>query len=66
MKPKVIVSLIVLLLAVIILFQNTQTVTLRFLFWQVSMSQVILMVLTLLIGFSLGYLATKFGKKHPQ
>jgi uncharacterized integral membrane protein len=40
---------------VIVLFQNTQVVSLRFLFWQVSMSQIILLPVILAVGIGAGY-----------
>ena len=46
-------------LFLIILVQNTQVVTFRFLMWEFSMSQIILVLLTTLIGIVLGYTAAK-------
>ena len=59
MKPKTIVILVLVALFLIILIQNTQVVTLRLLFWKVGMSQIILVPLTMVIGFILGYLVAK-------
>jgi uncharacterized integral membrane protein len=59
MKPKTIVILVLVALFAIILIQNTQVVTLRLLFWKVDMSQIILVPLTMVIGFILGYLVAK-------
>jgi uncharacterized integral membrane protein len=62
-KPKVWVPAIVVLLFLIVLFQNTDVVTLRVLFWDVSMSQVILIPLVLVIGFAAGFVVAKlFGR----
>ena len=65
--PKVWIPAIVALLFVIVLLQNTDVVTLRVLFWDVSMSQIILIPLVLVIGFVLGFLAAKLlgGKREP-
>ncbi|MGH7805418.1 MAG: LapA family protein [Candidatus Binatia bacterium] len=57
--PKIWIPAIVVLLFVIVLLQNTAVVTLRVLFWDVSMSQVILIPLVLTIGFALGFAAAK-------
>jgi uncharacterized integral membrane protein len=57
--PKIWIPAIVALLFVIVLLQNTAVVTLRVLFWDVSMSQVILIPLVLTIGFALGFVAAK-------
>ena len=59
MKPKTIVILVLVALFAIILIQNTQVVTLRLLFWKVGMSQIILVPLTMVIGFILGYLVAR-------
>ncbi len=59
MKPITIVILVLVALFVIILVQNTQVVTLRLLFWKLGMSQIILVPLTMLIGFIIGYIVAK-------
>jgi uncharacterized integral membrane protein len=65
MKPKTIVILVLVALFLIILVQNTQVVTLRLLFWKIGMSQIILVPLTMLIGFVIGYLVAKItGATH--
>ena len=69
MKTKHIVGIVVFVLIVIFLIQNTQVVTLRFYFWQLSMSQIILLPLTMLIGIAIGYIiarVTKKGQKQVQ
>lgn len=60
-KSKVSLALVVLLL--IFLFQNTQVVSIRFLFWELSMSRIILLSLVALIGFMVGLLAGLGSKK---
>lgn len=65
MKAKVIVVLVLIGLFLVILIQNTQVVTLRLLFWKVGMSQIILIPLTMLIGYILGYIVAKVtGANH--
>jgi uncharacterized integral membrane protein len=67
MKPMTIVILVLVALFVIILVQNTQVVTLRLLFWKLGMSQIILVPLTMLIGFVIGYLVAKVtGGTHSR
>ncbi len=58
MKPKVIVILVLVVLFLIILAQNTHVITLNLLFWTISMSQIILIAFTLLGGFIIGYLTS--------
>ena len=48
------VSALVLLFVVIVL-QNTQVVDIRILFWSLSMSRIILLLFSLIVGFALGY-----------
>ncbi len=67
MKAKTIVVLVFVALFVIILIQNTQVVSLRLFFWKISMSQIILIPLTMLIGFVIGLLVAKvIGDRHKR
>lgn len=59
MKPKKVLVLIIVVLCLIVLFQNTGTVTLSFLFWDFSMSKVFLLPIVLAIGFVLGYFVAR-------
>jgi uncharacterized integral membrane protein len=59
MRPKLIVVLVVIALFLVVLIQNIEPVTLRLFFWKVGMSQIILMPLTLAIGFIAGYIVAK-------
>lgn len=48
----------------IVLIQNTQVMNIYILFWSISMSQIILLLLIVLISFFLGYLThTLLSKK---
>lgn len=67
MRPKTIIVLVLLVLFLVVLFQNTQVVTLRLLFWEISMSQILLTSFTLLIGFVSGYIVNKmFGSSRKN
>jgi uncharacterized integral membrane protein len=59
MRPKFIVVLVLIALFLIILIQNIQPVTLRLFFWKVGMSQIILIPLTMAIGFVVGFVVSK-------
>jgi len=59
MRPKFIVVLVLITLFLIILIQNIQPVTLRLFFWKVGMPQIILMPLTMAIGFIAGFIVAK-------
>jgi putative membrane protein len=63
MRAKTVVIVVALILLLIVVLQNTQVVTLRFLFWNLTMSRVILLPLVGLIGLILGYAACQLGKK---
>jgi len=64
-KPKLIASLVVAVLFLIFLLQNTQVVTLHIYFWKISMSQIILIPLSVLLGFALGYVVARITGKKP-
>jgi len=59
MQPKQIALLIVGVLFLILLLQNTHVVMLHFLFWEFGMSQIILIPLILLLGFGAGFFVGK-------
>lgn len=59
LKPKLILFLVVALIALIMIAQNAQYVTVRFLFWSVLTSQIVLIVLMIGFGFIMGFLVGK-------
>ena len=58
-KSKIIIALVFIAILLVILIQNTQVVTLQLLFWEISMSQILLTSFTLLIGLVSGYIVAK-------
>jgi uncharacterized integral membrane protein len=58
--------IIVLLLFVIALLQNTPPVSLKFLFWTVSMPRALLILISALIGLILGILLTLRASKKKN
>ena len=62
-RPRVIAVVVISLLALIILLENLQTVTFRLLFWKVEVSQLLLVLLMLIIGYILGFLTAKISSK---
>ena len=66
MKAKIWAVIVLLILLIIILFQNTQEVMFRIFFWKISMSQVILVPLAVLVGFLFGYFVAKTGRKKKS
>jgi uncharacterized integral membrane protein len=59
MKPKFIAILTVTLLFLIVLAQNAHAVTLRLFFWQISISQFVLILFAVVFGFAAGYIASE-------
>ena len=64
MKLKTLFITVLLILLVIIMMQNTQIVTVTLLFWDVSMSRIVLIFLALLFGFVLGYFVGRLKKRR--
>ena len=66
-KLKIIAVLVLAVLAIVLVIQNTQAVVTRLLFVTVSMPLAALLALTLLIGFAAGLLvALKLGKGRAR
>ncbi|HET6277204.1 MAG TPA: LapA family protein [Candidatus Polarisedimenticolia bacterium] len=55
MRPKVAVVILLGLLLLVIILQNTQVVAVRVLFWEIQMSRLLLIVLAAAVGFIGGY-----------
>ena len=66
MKPKLIVILTAILLFLIVLAQNTYVITLHLFFWQISMSQVLLILFTIILGFAAGYITAVLVMKTKK
>ncbi len=62
MKFKTGVILVLTVLFLIIIFQNTQVVSIRLLFWQLTMSRIIWLFIVMIIGFAMGYLLCAMRK----
>ena len=59
MNQKTILLGLTVFLSLVVLLQNTQVVTLRFLFWRTSMSQILVVLILFGLGFLAGYLTGK-------
>ena len=66
MKAKLIIALVLLVLALIVLLQNTEVVTFRLLFWSAEISQVLLVLLMMFIGFVLGFVVAKLTGRRRK
>jgi uncharacterized integral membrane protein len=56
MKPKTMVALFFAFIVLIVMLQNTQTVIVHILFWQIVLPQILLIFMILLAGLLIGYL----------
>ena len=59
MNSKNIALIVLGVLLLVVLLQNTQVVSVRFLFWKLSMSRIILLPLFMLIGLIIGFFVGK-------
>lgn len=69
-KSKLVIMLILLILTVVIVLQNTGPVNFKLLFWDFQASLIILLLLVFLIGVIIGFIIPKLFKKkkaaeHP-
>ena len=62
MKPKNIAWLVLGIVILVVLLQNTQVVSARFLFWNLSMSGILFLPLLLLFGVVIGFFIGKHFK----
>jgi uncharacterized integral membrane protein len=63
MKPKFVIIIVLILLALIIAFQNKEIVTFHLFFWKISMSRILVIIGFLFIGFFVGLLTAYRSKK---
>ena len=64
MKPKTFVIIACTVLVLIIMMQNTMAVTVRVLFWQIVLPQILLIFLAALAGLLIGYLLGTLKKSR--
>lgn len=66
-RARIITAIVLAILVVIVVLQNTQTVETRLLFVTITMPRAVLLFVTLLVGFALGLItATWLGRKPPK
>ena len=66
MRPKTLTVLICSLVVLIMMLQNTQSITIHILFWQIVLPQILLIFLTLLAGLLIGYLLATLKSGHRK
>lgn len=62
-KPKTIIILTLIALAIVILIQNTQVMEVQIFFWKIAVSRIIMITFLLIVGFFIGYFVPKVQKK---
>lgn len=65
-KPKLIIAIVLALLALVVILQNTQTVDTRILFFTVSMPRALLLLCTALLGFGIGLTVSMVSKRNQK
>ncbi len=65
-RVKLIAIVVVSLLTIVILVQNTEPVQARILLWGVQMSLALLMMLTFFLGFVVGILVATYFLRKPS
>lgn len=63
-RIKLVIGIVLSILVLIIMFQNTDTVVTRLLFWEVPMPLFVLLLLMLLVGFVLGVVTMTIRKRR--
>ncbi len=58
-NTKLVITIVLIILAGVIIFQNTDLVNLKMLFWSFQASLIILLILVLIIGIIIGYFLPK-------
>ena len=66
MKTKTIILLVAVGLFVILLVQNSGAVRYRLFFWEINISQVILVPFIFFLGFLAGYWRAHFGRRRDR
>ncbi len=66
MTPKTLTALFFGFVVLIVMLQNTQTVTVHLLFWQILLPQILLIFLVLLAGLTIGYLVATLKNSSPK
>jgi uncharacterized integral membrane protein len=66
MTPKTLTALCFGFVVLVVMLQNTQTVTVHLLFWQILLPQILLIFLVLLAGLVIGYLLATLKSTSPR
>ena len=64
-KMKTIIIIVLALLDLIVILQNTQAVETKLLLLTITMPKALLIIITLLVGFALGVIVTSLLRENP-
>ena len=59
LRPRLIAAVVLALLVLVLVIQNTEVIAIRLFFWEFEASRVILIALAALTGFVCGYLVAR-------
>jgi len=65
-RVRTVVILVLVLLSLVIIVQNTEVVSVRVLFWDLVMSRIILLALSIAVGVIIGFLLGRPWSKRRQ
>ena len=65
-RVRTVVILVLALLSLVVIVQNTEVVSVRILFWDLVMSRIILLALSIAVGVIIGFLLGRPWRKRHQ
>jgi len=66
MRVRAVAILVLLLLSLVVVAQNTEVVSVQLLFWNLQMSRIILLALTLAVGVIVGFLLGRPWRRRDR
>ena len=64
MKTKMVFIILLVVVCMILILQNTEVVSFRFFFWEFGISRIVLIPVFVLVGFIIGYIMGEKQKKR--
>jgi len=65
-RVRTVAILVLALLSLVVIVQNTEVVSVRILFWDLVMSRIILLALSMAVGVIIGFLLGRPWRKRDQ
>lgn len=62
MEGKLVLIIVLIVLALIIMFQNKDAVAFQMLFWSIGISKILMILMILIVGFAIGYITAKMKR----